>query len=184
MILIYRFLTFFFYPILIVLIYFRKLLNKEDHYRYKEKIFPSNFFPEKDNKKKLIWFHAASIGETQSIFPLIQKLNTEIEDVEFLITTTTLSAGNIIAKKLYNHKYVSGQGFFSIDKKNVVDEKSIYTVITKPSQGIIFHPLMLHRSVPRDPKNLRPRYTVDIRYFDTNYNPKFNVDLNILLTYD
>ena len=70
---------------------------------------------------------------------------------------------------LYNHKYVSGQGFFSIDKKNVVDEKSIYTVITKPSQGIIFHPLMLHRSVPRDPKNLRPRYTVDIRYFDTNY---------------
>ena len=114
MIFIYRFLTFFFYPILIVLIYFRKLLNKEDHYRYNEKIFPSNFFPEKDNKKKLIWFHAASIGETQSIFPLIQKLNTEIEDVEFLITTTTLSAGNIIAKKLYNHKNIKHR-YFPID---------------------------------------------------------------------
>ena len=114
MIFIYRFLTFFFYPILIVLIYFRKLLNKEDHYRYKEKIFPSNFFPEKDNKKKLIWFHAASIGETQSIFPLIQKLNTEIEDVEFLVTTTTLSAGNIIAKKLYNYKNIKHR-YFPID---------------------------------------------------------------------
>ena len=114
MIFIYRFLTFFFYPILIVLIYFRKLLNKEDHYRYKEKIFPSNFFPEKDNKKKLIWFHAASIGETQSIFPLIQKLNTEIKNVEFLVTTTTLSAGNIIAKKLYSYKNIRHR-YFPID---------------------------------------------------------------------
>ena len=114
MIFIYRFLTFFFYPILIVLIYFRKLLNKEDHYRYKEKIFPSNFLPEKDNKKKLIWFHAASIGETQSILPLIQKLNTEIKDVEFLVTTTTLSAGNIIAKKLYNYKNIKHR-YFPID---------------------------------------------------------------------
>ena len=67
-------------------------------------------------------------------------------------------------KKLYNHKYVSGQGFFSIDKKNVVDEKSIYTVITKPSQGIIFHPLMLHRSVPRDPKNLKTQILIYLRY--------------------
>ena len=75
MIFIYRFLTTFFYPIFIILIYFRKLLNKEDSYRYKEKIFPSNFSPDKDNKKKLIWFHAASIGEVQSIFPLIQKLD-------------------------------------------------------------------------------------------------------------
>ena len=114
MIFIYRFLTFFFYPILIVLIYFRKLLKKEDHYRYKEKIFPSNFFPEKDNKKKLIWFHAASIGETQSIFPLIQKLNTEIEDVEFLVTTTTLSAGNLITEKIEGYENIYHR-FFPID---------------------------------------------------------------------
>ena len=119
MIFIYRFLTFFFYPILIVLIYFRKLLNKEDHYRYKEKIFSSNFFPEKDNKKKLIWFHAASIGETQSIFPLIQKLNTEIEDVEFLITTTTLSSAHLIKKELFNEKNIIHR-FFPIDKPSLI----------------------------------------------------------------
>ena len=72
MIFIYRFFTTFIYPILIILIYSRKLLKKEDPNRYKEKIFPSNFFPNKDYNKKLIWFHAASIGEVQSIFPLIQ----------------------------------------------------------------------------------------------------------------
>ena len=114
MIFIYRFLTFFFYPFLIVLIYLRKLLNKEDRYRYKEKIFPAYFFPEKDNKKKLIWFHAASIGEAQSIFPLIQKLNTENKNLEFLITTITLSAANIVAKKLNKYKNIKHR-YFPLD---------------------------------------------------------------------
>ena len=73
MIFIYRFITFFFYPILIILIFFRKLLKKEDSIRYKEKIFSSYFSTDINNKNKLIWFHAASIGEAQSILPLIQK---------------------------------------------------------------------------------------------------------------
>ncbi len=111
MILIYRFLTLLLYPILIVIIYLRKLFNKEDPYRFKEKIFPSYFFPDRDEKKKLIWLHAASIGEVQSTFPLIQKLNSEKENVEFLITTITLSAGNIIAKKLNKYKNVKHRYF-------------------------------------------------------------------------
>ena len=96
MIFIYRLLTILFYPIFIILIYFRKLLNKEDYYRYKEKIFPSNFSPDKNNNKQLIWFHAASIGEVQSIFPLIRKLDDDKKNLEFLITTVTLSGGNIL----------------------------------------------------------------------------------------
>tara|TARA_A100001015_G_C15011536_1_gene723344 strand:+ start:1136 stop:1450 length:315 start_codon:yes stop_codon:yes gene_type:complete len=99
MIFIYRSITFFFYPILIILIFFRKLLKKEDSIRYKEKIFSSHFSPDADNKKKLIWFHAASIGEAQSILPVIQKLNGDDKNLEFLITTVTLSAGNLMEKK-------------------------------------------------------------------------------------
>jgi 3-deoxy-D-manno-octulosonic-acid transferase len=114
MIFIYRFLTIFFYPIFIILIYSRKLLNKEDNYRYKEKIFPSYFSPNKDNKKQLIWFHAASIGEVQSIFPLIQKLNDDKKNIEFLITTVTLSAGNILKKKLNNYKNIEHR-YFPLD---------------------------------------------------------------------
>ena len=56
MLFIYRFITFFFYPFLIILIYLRKLLNKEDKKRFKEKIFPSYFFPEKNLQKNLFGF--------------------------------------------------------------------------------------------------------------------------------
>ena len=110
MIFIYRLITILLYPIFIILIYLRKLFNKEDDNRYKEKIFHSNFFPNRNDKKKLIWFHAASIGEVQSIFPLVKKLNNENNDLEFLITTVTLSSGNIVKKKFFaneniNHRY-------------------------------------------------------------------------------
>ena len=52
MIYIYRLITIFLYPFFIILIYLRKLFNKEDHIRYKEKIFVSKFFPDRDEKKK------------------------------------------------------------------------------------------------------------------------------------
>ena len=105
MLFIYRFITFFFYPFLIILIYLRKLLNKEDKKRFKEKIFPSCFSPQKNLKKKLIWFHAASIGEVQSIIPIIEKLIDDRKNLEILITTVTLSANNIIQKRLI--KYIN-----------------------------------------------------------------------------
>ena len=72
MILLYRFLTFLLFPIFAIIIYLRRFTNKEDKIRFKEKIsinetdFPKN--------KRVIWLHAASIGETNSIFPLISLL--------------------------------------------------------------------------------------------------------------
>ena len=98
MIFIYRFFTFIFFPIFGLIIFLRKVFKKEDNIRYKEKIFSSSFFPERNETKKLIWFHAASIGEVQSIFALIQKLDNDKKNIEFLITTVTLSAGNIVKK--------------------------------------------------------------------------------------
>ena len=85
MLLIYRYLTNLLFPVLIILVYFRIFLNKEDKFRFKEKIFPSFFYSNKNPKKKLIWFHAASIGEVSSIISLIKKLNTD--DINFLITS-------------------------------------------------------------------------------------------------
>ena len=91
MIHLYRVLTNFLYPFLIILIYIRKFIKKEHHSRFKEKIFRRNFNINKNPKLRLIWFHAASIGELKSILPLIKHLNKNEKKIEILITTITIS---------------------------------------------------------------------------------------------
>ena len=70
----YRLISLILYPLLILIIYLRKIFNKEDKVRFKEKLFFSSFLKKFDDRKKLIWFHAASIGEVQSIIPIINQL--------------------------------------------------------------------------------------------------------------
>ena len=75
------------------------LIGKEDRKRFKEKLYPSSFGGKKSVNKKLIWFHAASIGEFQSILPIIKELNKN-KNLEFLITTVTLSSSYLAEKKI------------------------------------------------------------------------------------
>ena len=112
MITIYRILTLLLYPFFILVIYFRKLTNKEDTIRYKEKIFSSNFKVNRKENSSLIWFHAASIGELKSIIPIIKELNNK--NIEFLITTVTLSSSKIASEelKIFNNVH---HRFFPLD---------------------------------------------------------------------
>jgi 3-deoxy-D-manno-octulosonic-acid transferase len=118
---VYRYLTYFFFPLFIILIYFRSILNKEDRLRFKEKIFFSHFKVNKDSKKKLIWFHAASIGECLSILPLIFKINNENKNVNFLITTVTLSSSRLLEKRLKQYDNIVHR-FFPLDVKILVEK--------------------------------------------------------------
>ena len=111
---IYRILTNLLYPLFIVLIYFRSILKKEDQIRYKEKVFSSAFDSNRNNERKLIWFHAASIGETLSILPLIEEINNLHKNIDFLITTVTLSSANLLKKKLDQYNCVKHR-FFPLD---------------------------------------------------------------------
>ena len=99
MVLIYRALSNILFPVFILIIYLRKILKKEDSYRYREKIFPKYFNITRKDNAKLIWFHAASIGELKSIFPIIEELNKSSLNLEFLITTLTLSSGKLAGNK-------------------------------------------------------------------------------------
>ena len=111
---VYNLFTTFLYPILILFIYLRRYWNKEDKIRFKEKIFPSSFKVNRKKSRKLIWFHAASIGEVKSILPIINKLNNKFNNFEYLITTVTLSSANLISKNLHNFKNVHHR-FFPLD---------------------------------------------------------------------
>jgi len=81
--------------------------------------------------------------------------------------------------KLFNHKYIKGQGYFSADLDKQVDQNLIYTVKTKESEAVLFHPLTLHRSVAQNNEtiNMRPRYSIDIRYYDNNVVLNYNTNI-------
>ncbi len=121
MILAYRVLTTLLYPFLFIFIYYRKILKKEDPIRFKEKILVSHFKIVKKEKSKLIWFHAASLGELKSVIPIIHQLNINYKNFNFLITTTSLSSGNLANiefKKINNieHRYFPFDVIFIIRK--------------------------------------------------------------------
>ena len=117
---VYRFFTYFFFPFLIVLIYFRLILKKEDPKRFKEKIFSFHFKIHRDNKKKLVWFHTVSIGECLSILPLIDELNKNNKNLNFLITTATLSSSKLLERKLDKNENIIHR-FFPLDLNHLVE---------------------------------------------------------------
>ena len=49
---------------------------------------------------RLIWFHAASVGETLSVLSLIKRMGTQIEDAQFLITSGTPTSAALVEKRL------------------------------------------------------------------------------------
>ena len=97
---------FFISPLIII---YRLIKKKEDIKRFKEKFC---FFSEKNIKGKLIWFHGASVGEIQSIVPLLEKLENNYEVKKILVTSNTLSSSKVLGK--LNFRKVIHQ-FFPID---------------------------------------------------------------------
>ena len=117
---------FFFYKILInfllflspIILIIRLIKGKEDYIRFKEKF---GFFSKKRNNGKLIWFHGASVGEIQSIIPLIEKFEKNKKISQILITSNTKSSSYIIKK--FKFKKTVHQ-FFPIDC-NFISKKFI-----------------------------------------------------------
>tara|TARA_X000000950_G_scaffold166872_1_gene203747 strand:+ start:4572 stop:5804 length:1233 start_codon:yes stop_codon:yes gene_type:complete len=98
--------VFFFSPLILII---RLIKEKEDPRRFKEKL---GFFLKKRKNGNLIWFHGASVGEIQSIIPLIEKFEKSKNINQILITSNTISSSKIIQK--YKLKKTIHQ-FFPID---------------------------------------------------------------------
>lgn len=69
----------------------------EDSRRYKERY---GITPKIRPKGDLIWFHGASVGESLSILPLIQKIAEKKPETNFLITTTTTAAQRVVSSRI------------------------------------------------------------------------------------
>ena len=98
-------------PIIILLRIFK---NKEHKKRFIEKLC---FFSKKKVKKKLIWFHGASVGEILSVLPLVKLLEKNKNVDQILITSSTLSSSKIFDqfkfKKTIHQFFPIDTNFFS-----------------------------------------------------------------------
>ena len=95
------------YP-LVIRSYIQKRIEigKEDTKRFNERI--GRPIKERPNGK-LIWFHGASVGESVSMLPLINKLLETSPDTYVMVTTGTTTSADIMGKRLPErafHQYI------------------------------------------------------------------------------
>ena len=84
----------------------RKENGKEDISRFHERLGR----PQKPRKDgKLIWMHGASVGESLSMLPLINRLLEQYPDLEIMVTTGTVTSADLMSKRLPErafHQYI------------------------------------------------------------------------------
>ncbi len=101
-------LTWLFLPFIWIFLKWRLAKGREDSARLRERRGHASA-PRPEGK--LIWFHAASVGEVNSILPLIEDFLAHIEKtqkpVSILLTSGTTTSAQILARKKYIRSYSS-----------------------------------------------------------------------------
>ena len=84
----------------------RKARGKEDRARFAERLGrPGRRRPE----GSLAWIHAASVGESLSMLPLVERLISGRPGLHVLVTTGTVTSAGLMAERLPEgafHQYV------------------------------------------------------------------------------
>ncbi len=95
------------YP-LVIKGYIKKRLHKgkEDKERFNERTGRPKL---KRPEGKLVWLHGASVGESISMLPLIQKILDTYSDAHVMVTTGTVTSADVMSKRLPDrafHQYI------------------------------------------------------------------------------
>lgn len=98
----YRVLTLLATPLVWLYLHKRRMMGKEHPQRMGER-FGKASFPRPEGK--LIWLHAASVGEAHSIVPLIKKLTEQYPRANVLLTTGTVTSAKLMDTKLPERAY-------------------------------------------------------------------------------
>jgi 3-deoxy-D-manno-octulosonic-acid transferase len=96
---IYRFVSFVFLPFIKILVFYRVYKGLDDKKRYQERFgWASQKRPL--DKKEVLWFHAASVGESLSLLSIIHLWQERFPQKQILLTTITRSAAKVLQNRL------------------------------------------------------------------------------------
>lgn len=126
----YRFIVTLLLPIWIIVIIYRLLCGKEVRDRLFERFAISNDMSS-FRKKKVIWLHAASVGESLVMLTMVNNLADKYKEYCFLLTTCTVTAAEIVQNRLPSnaiHQFIPIDEYFCVKR---------FFKRWKPSLGII-----------------------------------------------
>ncbi|MDR1476809.1 MAG: 3-deoxy-D-manno-octulosonic acid transferase [Rickettsiales bacterium] len=114
----YRLATFLAKPLVRPFLHMRRRrgLETRDKVRARERFGVAS---EKRPKGRIFWFNAASVGESNSIMPVVEKVLELYPDVSVLITTTTVTAAAQMEKRLEGRR--AFHQFLPVDRRAYVD---------------------------------------------------------------
>lgn len=164
MIFLYNIANLILYPIYCLILFVRILKNKDNA---RSAIQRLGVIEIKKPKGKLIWMHAASVGESMVAITLTKALNSLYPNVNFLITTGTLSSAKILEKSLPEN---ATHQFVPLDNLIIVKR---FLSHWKPDLGIFieseFWPCLVNESAKKF-----DIIVVNARLSDKSYNRWLN----------
>ena len=91
---IYRFLIFVFSPLILAHLIWKSFRLGQPRFLLQRLGFQLQHIPQ-----DCLWFHCASVGETNTVMPLLHELHKRHPDLQFLITTNTTTGAEIVEQQ-------------------------------------------------------------------------------------
>lgn len=98
----YRLLVTLLSPIILWHIVWLTLRNKESRYFWQRLGFNYSALPQKS-----LWFHCASVGEVNTLLPLLKNIHKKKKQLKIIITTNTITGAKIVTQQKLDYLYHS-----------------------------------------------------------------------------
>ena len=109
----YRFLTIILSPVIFGHIVWLSVKNKQSRYFWQRLGFNYSHLPTDS-----LWFHCASVGEVNTVLPLIKNIHKKNNQLKILVTTNTITGAKIIKQQNLDYLFHS---YFPFDWVNTIN---------------------------------------------------------------
>ncbi|NOQ87439.1 MAG: 3-deoxy-D-manno-octulosonic acid transferase [Gammaproteobacteria bacterium] len=126
----YRILIFIFSPLILGHIIWKAASNKQSRYFWQRLGFRYSELPE-----NCLWFHCASVGEVNTLLPLLKNLHSKNSQLNFIITTNTITGSKIVGQQKLDylfHSYLPFDWTFSVNRfTSTLNPAALYILETE-----------------------------------------------------